>query len=91
MLDANGPVNFEKFKERLTELKPIIRRVAKENKVVWLNQYPAIDSFGPINSCKDVFSEKIHQYNLETKRILKLVHQKEEIRCITIFRFQFFN
>ena len=40
---------------------------------------------------KDVFSEKIHQYNLETKRILKLVHQKEEIRSIKIFRFQFFK
>ena len=74
MLDANGTENFQEFKERLTQLEPIISRVmAKGNKVVWLNQYPAIDSFGPLNTYNDVYSEKIHHYNLATKRILRFI------------------
>ncbi len=70
-LHANGSINFDEFKARLTQLEPIVRQVAKKNKVVWLNQYPVIDSFGPLNSLHDVFSEKVHRYNLETKRILR--------------------
>jgi hypothetical protein len=73
MLDANGSVNFDEFKEKLTQLKPIVNRVAKRNNVVWLNQYPVIDSFGPRNTHNDVFSEKVHRYNMETKRILGLI------------------
>ncbi len=73
MLDGNGSVNFEQYMQNLTVLKPKLDQITKMSEVIWLNQYPSIDLFGPLNSHLEIFSEKIHHYNMATEQILRLV------------------
>ncbi len=71
MLDGNGSVNFEQYKENLTNITPILHLITQTSQVIWSKQYPTIDVFGPLNSHLEVFSEKILHYNLATERILR--------------------
>jgi hypothetical protein len=71
MLDGNGSANFVKYQQSLIDLKPILDQITKKSPIIWLEQYPTIDIFGPDNSHLEVFSEKIQQYNLATDKILR--------------------
>ncbi len=73
MLDGNGSANFEKYKQSLIVLKPILDQITIRSPIIWLEQYPTIDIFGPDNSHIEVFSEKIKHYNLATVKILRSV------------------
>ncbi len=71
MLIGNGALNFEQYKGNLTALQPLLNHLTKKSRVIWLNQYPTIDSFDTLNGHPEVYSEKIHHYNLATERILR--------------------
>jgi hypothetical protein len=50
--------------QKLKLLALFLGQLANVSQVIWLNQYPAIESFGNIDAPNtDIFSEKIHHYN----------------------------
>lgn len=91
MLNGNGTANFDHFKENLAALNPALDAVALRSTVIWMSQYPAIDFFGPLNSHEEVFSEKIHNYNLASERILRLVFVLTKHGKPCFFKFFTFN
>lgn len=65
MEENNGSQSI--YQENITKLAPILIKLANVTRVVWLNQYPLVDSNGAIHS------EKIHNYNKIVRRILEWV------------------
>ena len=63
MEENNGSQSI--YQENITKLAPILIKLANVTRVVWLNQYPSVDSNGAIHS------EKIHNYNKIVRRILE--------------------
>jgi hypothetical protein len=71
MLTDNGN-DFQLYKEKIRNYGPILGKLASVSKVIWLNQYPIIDFFGPTDAHNtDIHSVKVHQYNEAAKRILR--------------------
>lgn len=60
---------------RLTEFRPVLRRLTElGTRVVWLNQFPTLAFFGPVNlTAIDVTSEKIDNYNQRIRDILRYI------------------
>jgi hypothetical protein len=65
--------NQQLYAKGLTKLAPILQRIASTStSVIWMRQSPVIDFFGSSESHNtDVFSSKIHQFNVESERILR--------------------
>ncbi len=72
MMEENGG-SFKLYQEYLLKLAPILGRLANvSSRVVWLNQYPSVDSNSWVNEHNAViFSEKIHNYNRALRQILE--------------------
>ncbi len=71
MMKENGG-NFKSYQENLMQLAPILGQLANVTRVVWLNQYPSVDSNSWINELNTIiFSEKIHSYNKAIRQILE--------------------
>lgn len=68
MLKLNG-ANFWLYLEKLTELSLALNGLARKTVVIWLNQYPTVDTFFERNT--DIFTEKIHQWNQAVRRTLE--------------------
>nr|SVE76339.1 EOG090X04UC [Daphnia longispina] len=66
--------NQQLYAQGLTKLAPVLQRIANTStRVIWLRQYPVIDFYGSSESHNtDIFSAKIHQFNKESERILRL-------------------
>ncbi|KZS16893.1 Uncharacterized protein APZ42_017539 [Daphnia magna] len=68
---------YSEFKRGLTELLPILQRVAKHNKVVWVKQYTVIDNpfissifYNHMNNLIQI-RPSIYQFNLLVANILR--------------------
>ncbi|EFX66757.1 hypothetical protein DAPPUDRAFT_262658 [Daphnia pulex] len=71
MMKENGG-SFKSYQENLMKFAPILGQLANVTRVVWLNQYPSVDSNSWINDVNTIiFSEKIHSYNKAIRRILE--------------------
>jgi hypothetical protein len=71
MMKENGG-NFTSYQENLMKFAPILGQLANVTRVVWLNQYPSVDSNSWINELNTIiFSEKIHSYNKAIRQILE--------------------
>ena len=72
MMEENGG-SFKLYREHLLKLAPILGQLANaSSRVVWLNQYPSVDSNSWVNEHNAViFSDKIHNYNQALRRILE--------------------
>ncbi|XP_046641005.1 N-acetylneuraminate 9-O-acetyltransferase-like [Daphnia pulicaria] len=68
---------YEPYRQKLTELEPILRRITKRSTVIWLNQYSVIDdpftAFVIHEHISNIVSIRvsIHQYNLLAENILR--------------------
>ena len=75
MLHIYG-ADYKEYERKLqTEIEPILNQLAKETnhpEIIWLNQFPTNDFWAPnTKSNADIFSEKIHQYNLILQRVFR--------------------
>ncbi len=71
MMKENGGT-FKSYEENLMQLAPILGQLANVTRVVWLNQYPSVDSNSWIHEINTIiFSEKIHSYNKAIRQILE--------------------
>lgn len=79
MLEANG-ADYKEYEHKLqVQIEPLLSRLANSNskgfsnrQVLWLNQFATNDFWGPNkNTNVDIYSEKIHRYNLIVQRIFK--------------------
>lgn len=69
MLEPNG-ANMTWFQQGLTELGPILNRLARTSQVIWLNQYPIVEFFGGNDAHNTaIYSEKIEQYNQQVRKM----------------------
>lgn len=74
MMEENGG-SFKLYREHLLKLAPILGQLANASRIVWLNQYPSVDSNSWVNEHNTViFSEKIHNYNRALRQILEWVY-----------------
>ncbi|EFX71107.1 hypothetical protein DAPPUDRAFT_112081 [Daphnia pulex] len=68
---------YEPYRQKLTELEPILRRITRRSTVIWLNQYSVIDdpftAFVIHEHISNIVSIRvsIHQYNLLAENILR--------------------
>jgi hypothetical protein len=74
MLDQYG-ADYKEY-ERILQLyiEPVLSQLAKNKnqKIIWLNQLPTIDFWvGNLKDNVDIFSEKIHKYNLILRRVFR--------------------
>jgi hypothetical protein len=70
MMKENGG-SHSIYQENLKKLAPIIGKLASVTRVVWLNQYPSVDSNSWTNENNEIiYSEKIHNYNKVVRQIL---------------------
>ena len=80
MLVSNG-ADYKLYKKRIEEIKPLLIQLANSSaflnhqskrKILWLNQFPAIDFWAPIHGHNDdIYAGKIHQYNSILKSVLR--------------------
>jgi hypothetical protein len=64
-------VQHRYYEEKLTELAPVLAQLSNVTRVIWLNQYPTIESSGAnISPNTQIHSKKIHVYNTSVRRIL---------------------
>ena len=71
MLHMYG-ADYKGYERKLqTDIKPILNQWAEKTnhlKVIWLNQFPTNDF---LTRQRDVFSEKIHRYNIILRRVFR--------------------
>jgi hypothetical protein len=76
MLTYNG-ADYKKYERKLQEIKQVLDELVHNNdgpKIIWLNQYPTIDVWAKNGEAEvDVYTEKIHQYNLILRRVFLYV------------------
>ncbi len=71
MLTDNGN-DFQLYEKKITKYGPTLGQLANVSQVIWLNQYPIIDFYGPTDAHNTgIHSVKVHQYNEATKLILR--------------------
>ena len=75
MLEEFG-ADYKEYERKLREMaEPILSQLSQPNnhrKVVWLNQFPTNDFWAPNKQHNtDIYSEKIHQYNLIIPRVFR--------------------
>lgn len=71
MLVDNGN-DFQLYKDKIREYGPALELLAKVSKVIWLNQYPIVEFFGPTGGHNtDIHSAKVYQYNEASRQILR--------------------
>ena len=81
MLKENG-ASYQEYENSLRDIEPILSKLAISNlnttsdlirrKVVWLNQFPTVDSFsGNDEDNTDIFRDKVHKYSLIVRRVFR--------------------
>ena len=74
MLTYNG-ADYKKYEHKLQEIKQVLNELVHKNsrpKIIWLNQFPTIDFWAKNGeSDVDVYTEKVHQYNLILLRVFR--------------------
>ena len=60
------------YEHKLEMLEPKISKLSKISTVVWMNQFPVIESYSSNRADNtDIYSEKIEDYNRAVRRIFK--------------------
>lgn len=71
MLGDNG-ANYQLYEEKFAKFAPELAQLANVTRLIWLNQYPVVDSYHHNHdSNKNIYSEKLHNYNKAIRRMLK--------------------
>jgi hypothetical protein len=71
MLQKNG-ASHKLFEENMILIEPLLRNLSAVAQVIWFNQVPVIEMYaGNGFHNTDIFSEKIEQYNLIARKILR--------------------
>jgi len=64
--------NYETYIEKLTKLKPILMRLSKAARVVWLNQFPTLEFFQPtVTNVVMNGRENLRRYNQAAQNVLR--------------------
>lgn len=73
MLTKNGNNHFL-YQKKLKEFGSILEYLAYTGQVIWLNQFPMVEFYGPTDAHNtDIHSAKVNQYNMISQQILKCV------------------
>jgi hypothetical protein len=71
MLVRNGN-DHHLFRKKLSELGATLGQLAKSSQVIWLNQYPIVELYGPtLGHNTGIHSAKVHQYNEISRQTLQ--------------------
>ncbi|EFX67818.1 hypothetical protein DAPPUDRAFT_330622 [Daphnia pulex] len=71
MLVRNGN-DHRLFRKKLSQLGTILGQLAESSQVIWLNQYPIVELYGPtLGHNTDIHSAKVHQYNEVSRQTLQ--------------------
>ncbi|KAK4006639.1 hypothetical protein OUZ56_011797 [Daphnia magna] len=71
MLNENG-ADFFLYNKKIIEISQILEQLSNLTQVIWLNQYPVLEGYGPNNAHNvDIHSEKVNHYNEAVRQILR--------------------
>ncbi|XP_046456029.1 uncharacterized protein LOC124203321 isoform X2 [Daphnia pulex] len=66
------PGEHQPFQKQLERLAPLLSQLANVSKVIWLNQYPVMETYGDNGAVNTaIFSEKINHYNEDARSELQ--------------------
>jgi hypothetical protein len=66
------PGEHQPFQKQLERLAPLLSQLTNFSKVIWLNQYPVMETYGDNGAVNTaIFSEKINHYNEDARSELQ--------------------
>lgn len=73
MLNENG-ADYYLYRKNIVEIGQIFEQLSNFTQVIWLNQYPVLEWYGPNDAHSvDIHSEKVLHYNEAVRQVLRLV------------------
>ena len=76
MILENGN-DHRPFEQKLTKLRLILEKLAsfhRGSKIIWMNQYPTVDYFGPTGVHNTmIYNEKLVHYNAIVRHAFKYI------------------
>ncbi len=63
--------DHRRYEEKVRKLAPVLAQLSNVTRVIWLNQYPAVEFYGDNNAPNThVTTRKFYNYNNAVRRIL---------------------